>query len=58
MIIIARINSIRIKKSINLQLLNLICAVLGVRCDVDNIKLTANALLFYREVYGRVHVAW
>ena len=35
---IARVNSIRIKKSINLLKF---CMVLGVRCDVDIFKLTA-----------------
>ena len=39
----ARVNSIRITKSINLQLFTLILKVLGVRGDVDTFKLTASA---------------
>ena len=35
---IGKVNSIRITKSINL-----LCTVLGVRCDVDIFKLTARA---------------
>ena len=39
-IIIARGNLIRITESINLHQ---VCTVLGVRCDVDILKLTARA---------------
>ena len=46
---IARVNSIRITKSINLLQF---CTGVGVRRDVDIFKLTARAQLIYREVYG------
>ena len=50
---IARMNSIHITKSINLQLFNLIlCGVGGqVPCDVDIFKLTASAQSINREVH-------
>ena len=46
---IARVNSIRIMKSISLVEF---CTVIGVRCDIDIFKLTTRAQSINREVYG------
>ena len=46
---IARVNSILITKSINLQLFTLILYGVGVRCDVDIFKLTASAQSFIQK---------
>ena len=50
----ARVNSILITKSINLQLITLILCGAGVRCDIDIFiyKPTASAQSFNREVCG------
>ena len=49
---IDRVNLILISKYFNLQLFIWIFYGVGVRCDVDIFKLTANAQSIYREVYG------
>ena len=49
---IARVNSILITKSINLQLFTLIIYGVGVRCVVDIFQLTASAQSINRQVYG------
>ena len=49
---IARLNSILINKSINLQLFAFILYGVGVRCDVDIFKRTSSAQCINGEVYG------
>ena len=49
---IARVNSILITKSINLQLFTSILYGVGVRCDVNIFKRTTSAQSIYREVYA------
>ena len=49
---IARVNSILITISIDLQLFTLILYGVGVRYDIDIFKLTASAQSIYREVYA------
>ena len=45
---IYRVNSILITKSIDLLLFTLILYSVGVRCDVDIVKLTGSAQSVYR----------
>ena len=52
---IARLNTILITKSIDLQLFTFILYGVGVRCDVDTFKLTASAQSIYREVYASTY---
>ena len=48
---IARVNSIHITKSMDLQLFTLIFCDVGGCCDVDIFKLTGSAQSIYLEVY-------
>ena len=53
---IARVNSILITKSIDLQLFTLILSGVGVRCDVDIFKLTASTQSNCTEIYVSYYV--
>ena len=42
-------------KSLYLQLFTLFLYGVGVRCDVDDFKLTDSAQSIYREIYGTIY---
>ena len=52
---IARVNSILMTKSHNLQSFILICRVSWVRCDVEVFKLTVNAQYICKKVSASHH---
>ena len=53
---IARLNSILIAKSVNLQLFTLILYGVWVCCEVDIFELTASAQSVIREVYDNTKI--